>query len=225
MKSSTSSIWVQTNIPEYQFLSPCDQLSIFSDGNADSCDQVERAASLGLTAEHIYFSAPGKTEDALRRSIGKCRFIANDRAELDRINRVAQPLLKPGFLESVGLRIIPEAYDDKKQFGIPERELPELAQAIKAFGGISVRGCFVQGSTEGLHGKALGRYFRTCYELAKRMTVILPCGMPYLCIDGGAESAHRNALEHPETLEDFLREAKIVATQNQNAFYARLLIT
>lgn len=57
------------------------------------------------------------------------------------------------------------------------------------------------------------------------MTVILSCGMPYLCIVNGAGAACQNAAEHPETLVAFLRQANIVAAQNQTAFYAKLLIT
>lgn len=225
--------WVQENIPEYRYLSPgflkdsgTQEAAMCGFGvNAGSCEEVEQAAALRMAVERIYFSAPDKTEPDIRRTIGKCKLVANDLEELRRINQAAQSLAKPGFLESVGLRVIPDAYNSGNLPGIPERDLPALAQAVKGLPALSIGGCFVQGNLNGLHGAALGKYFRACYEVAKRVTVILPCGMPYLCVAGGAQAAFQNAQEHPETLEDCLRAAKIVAAQNQTAFYSRLLIT
>ena len=230
MKCDIASVWTAENIPEYHCLFSSDDLgtrdtAVYYGINAESCAQAEHGAALGLAAARIFFSAPGKTAEDLLRTIGKCRFVANDREELCRINQAAQPRVKPGTLEYIGLRVISEAYDGGAQIGIAERDLPALAQTVKTLPAISIGGCFVQGNIGGLHGKALGKYFRTCYELAKRVTVILPCGMPYLCIVGGAAAALKNAQEHPETLEDFLREARIVAAQNETAFYARLLLT
>ena len=232
MKSNTCSSWIQQNIPEYQYLFPGSSgafseqdLSFCRGVNADTCEQVEAAAALSLTLERIYFSGPGKTEEDIHRAIGKCRFVANSWDELQRIDRIARLDTRERTLETVGLRVIPERYDDGNQLGIPEKTLPNLAQKIKTLPAISVRGCFAQGSIGTLHGDALGRYFRECYELAKRVSVILPCGMPYLCIVGGGKAACKNAAEHPETLEAFLRQAKIVAAQNETAFYAKLLMT
>jgi len=232
MKSNTVSLWAQEQIPEYQYLSSglsgilAGQNSPVCPGvNADSYGQVEAAAALGLQAERIYFSGPKKQAEDILRAIGKCRFVADSWDELQRIDQMARLDAQERTLVPVGLRVIPEHYDDGNQPGLLEKELPDLAQKIKTLPAISVRGCFVQGRIGTLHGDALGRYFRECYELAKRITVILPCAMPYLCIVGGAEAAYKNAEDYPETLEAFLRQAKIVAAQNETAFYAKLLIT
>lgn len=233
MECHMFSSWILKNIPEYQYLfseNPKDfsaqNPSSCRGVNASTCEQVEVADVHGLRPEWIYFSRPEKTEGEIQRTIGKCRFVANDWQELCRIDRIARTHnIKEGVLEPVGLRVIPGKYDDGNEAGICEKKLPELAQKIKTLPAISVRGCFVQGSIDGLHGTALGKYFRECYELAKRMTVILPCGMPYLCIAGGAEAAFKNAAEQPETLGEFLRHAEIVAAQNQTAFYTKLLFT
>lgn len=228
MKYSHLSDWVQQNIPAYQYLVSCRSDNVHGQSspvNADTCEQVERAFVFEPELKGIYFSRPGKTEEEIQRTLGKCRLVANSWEELRRIDRIARLHLQEGFLEPVGLRVVPQRYDDKSQTGIPEKTLPALAQKIKTLPAISVRGCFVQGNGNGLHGDALGQYFREGYELAKRVTVILPCGMSYLCIVGGAESACQNAAEHPETLENFLRYARIIAAQNQTAFYTRLLIT
>ncbi len=136
----------------------------------------------------------------------------------------AEPLVD-GALLRIGLRIVPDAFDDGAMAGVRVSELSALAPKIRQLRNITVRGCFVTGRLEGLHGRELGRFFRACYESAKQMTVILPCAMPYLCVEHGLAALAYNQAEHPETLQDALVAAQIVAMQNQTAFYAKLLIT
>lgn len=150
------------------------------------------------------------------------RLIAESLDELEILNAHA----KPGApLLRVGLRIIPDEFDDESLSGIRVSKLPLLSSRVRQLAAVTVRGCSVRGNLEGLHGKALGRFFRACYESAKKMTVILPCAMPYLCVEGGLSALAYNQAEHPETLSDAVTAAQIVAMQNETAFYARLLIT
>ena len=150
--------------------------------------------------------------------------LANSLDDLRRCNEDAQPGAD-GELTRVGLRIIPDAFDDAAITGVRVSELSGIAPAIRQLRSITVRGCFVCGRLDGLHGKALGRFFRACYESAKQMTVILPCAMPYLCVEGGLAALAYNQSEHPETLDEAITAAQIVAMQNRTAFYAKLLIT
>ena len=143
----------------------------------------------------------------------------DDLLKLNAQGRQGAPLLR------VGLRIIPDAFDDASLSGVRVSQLPALAPHVRRLGALTVRGCFVSGNLNGLHGKELGRFFRACYESAKQMTVILPCAMPYLCVEGGLAALSYNLAEHPETLSDAITAAQIVAMQNQTAFYAKLLIT
>lgn len=150
--------------------------------------------------------------------------LANSLDDLRRCNADAQPGAA-GELTRVGLRIVPDAFDDAALAGIRVSELSRLAPEIRQLRSITVRGCFVRGKLDRLHGKELGRFFRACYESAKQMTVILPCAMPYLCVEGALAALAYNQNEHPETLQEAVTAAQIVAMQNQTAFYARLLIT
>lgn len=149
--------------------------------------------------------------------------LANSLADLQRLNAEADT--QDTALLHVGLRLIPDAFDDTALSGIRVSHLRQLAPEIRRLSAITVRGCFVRGNLDGLHGKELGRFFRACYESAKQMTVILPCAMPYLCVEGGLAALSFNQAAHPETLKDALTAAQIVAMQNQTAFYAELLIT
>lgn len=148
--------------------------------------------------------------------------LAESPDELRALNERAEP---GASLISVGLRLIPDAFGADALSGVRVSELPALAPEVRQFGALTVRGCFVCGKLDGLHGRELGRFFRAAYESAKQMTVILPCAMPYLCVEGALAALAYNRAEHPETLDEAITAAQIVAMQNQTAFYAKLLIT
>ena len=63
------------------------------------------------------------------------------------------------------------------------------------------------------------------YEDAKRMTVTLPCAMPYLCFEGAVTALEENRTLHPETFDEALRALDIMTMQNETAFYARLFFS
>lgn len=217
---------LETVLPEYTLLQTAE-----SGIDQGSCcllqgeGELAALAAAGVRPNRIYADTRCLPEEQVRGIFGKCRFVAGSLEELRLINRIALSENSGGQLTAVGLHLVPAAYDGGGRQGIKEPELPALASEIKKLSGVSVQGCFVQGCIEGLYGKELGRYFRNCYELAKRMTVILPCSMPYLCIAGAAAAIVRNGRDQPETLSEVRRAAEIVAMQNRTAFYAKLLIT
>lgn len=189
---------------------------------ARSAEEVLAANARGFAAGDVYYTALRKSGEDVRSVIGKCRIIADSLEELRLIDQAAREVLGAGQLETAGLCLALDGWEGR---GAPLPDLQALACALRELSAVSVRGCFVQGNVSGLHGEALGRYFRDCYEAAKRMSAVLPCGVGFLCITGGGEAAQRSAEEHPETLPAFRRAAGIVAAQNQSAFYARLIVT
>ena len=180
---------------------------------------VDRSATLGYGPQDVFYLPKGG--DVTGCVLNMCRPVASSLTQLRQIDHAA---VEAGCgIVSVGLRLIPKGYSAGQ--GIPVEELAEVTKALPSLSAVTVRGCFVCGDLSGLHGKALGRFFRACYESAKLMTVTLPCAMPYLCVEGGLEALSCNQCEHPETLCDAITAAQIVAMQNQTAFYARLLIS
>lgn len=216
---------LQSIVPDYKLLNT-DSRSIDREGPyfVSSEEQVAALAADNVPPEQVYVAVSGLSDENIARAIGKCRFVADSLDNLRRLDGIAAKKEQGEQLVSVGLRLIPTAYDNGIQYGVREAELTALSEEIRTLSAVSVRGCFIQGQIDGLHGKDLGRYFRNCYELSKRMTVILPCAMPYLCIIGGADAVQYNLHEHPESLPEFQRAAQIVAMQNNTAFYAKLLL-
>ncbi len=185
----------------------------------DSAAGVGQAADLGYGQRDVFFLP---REDVVFGSVlDKCRLVASSLAQLREIERAAAEADRG--IVSVGLRIVPNGFHASS--GIPVGALHDVAQALPSLSAVTVRGCFVAGDLNGLHGRELGRFFRACYESAKIMTVTLPCAMPYLCMEGALAALERNRAELPETLAEAVTAAQIVATQNSTAFYARLLVT
>lgn len=209
-------------LQEYQRLRPV--------GNEKQPDCVEaltaaealQAAAQGYAPEEIYYT--GSKNASIAGIFGKCRMVADSLEELRAINAIASQTLPQGQLQKVGLRMVPDGFDDRRRNGVRMTELATIAREGKKMDALSIRGCFVNGDTDGLYGKELGRYFRACYVCAKQMTVVLPCAMPYLCVENALAALACKQKQHPETLEECLTAAQIVAMQNETAFYAKLLI-
>ena len=202
-------------LPDFLLLSgTADAAALKSVGavSAVSAEDVLAASAQGLGRREIfYLPQPG---DDLSGVLDKCRLVAASMADLEAINAASA---QAGVITMVGLYMPADGFVG---MGITSDELRGMVHDIKQLKNISVCGVIITGNVEGLHGKALGKYVRSSYQTAKVMTYILPCSMPYICIDGLLDAAAWNEKEHPEDFQDFLTAANIVGMQNVTAFYA-----
>ena len=179
---------------------------------AASVEEVLAASAMGLNRREIfYLPQPG---DDLSGVLDQCRLVAASMADMEAINAASAAA---GIVTMVGLLMPADGFEGP---GITTKQLRGMVHDIKQLKNISVCGCIITGNVDGLHGKALGKYVRSSYQTAKVMTYILPCSMPYICVDSLLEAAAWNEAEHPEDLQDFLTEANVVGMQNTTAFYA-----
>lgn len=217
---------IMAKFPEYQLLTGMEDAAFIKGNgavNALTAADVLAAQAMGFGRKDIFFTVPNK--DNINAVLGKCRLVANSMEELQLINEAAKKYeAENDDLIMVGLRLIPDEYNDGSCTGIPMKQLSGMVHDIKQLKSISVCGSVITGDIQNLHGKDLGRFFRSCYQTAKMMTVILPCSMPYICAESCMEVIARNEAEHPETLDEFLNPANIVGMQNSTAFYADFLI-
>lgn len=184
---------------------------------AENVAQVLAASEKGLGRREIFFNA--HTAADCTAVLGKCRVVAESWEDLVAINEGAAPVTADGRLLMVGLRIAADGFGCSRK-AITTTQLRGMVHDIKQLKNISVCGCIVTADIDGLHGKELGKYVRSSYQTAKEMTYILPCTMPYICVDGCLEAAAWNEANHPEDFEEFLTAANIVGMQNVTAFYA-----
>lgn len=202
-------------LPEFQLMSSmsdAEALKGVGAVEAGTSEEVLAASAVGLGRREIFYAAPNK--ENLGEVLDKCRLVANSMEELIAINEAAS---EKSVIVMVGLRLAAKGFQSS---AMTTDELRGLVHDIKQLKAVSVCGCIVTGQVDGLHGKELGRYIRSSYQTAKDMTYILPCTMPYICIEGCLEAVARNEAEHPEDFQDFLTAANIVGMQNSTAFYA-----
>lgn len=188
---------------------------------ASTSADVLTAQAMGFLPETVFYCAP--FDESAGAALGRCRFLAGSLEDLKTLDRAATQTEFPDVVK-VGLRLQAPDLPQAERVVLLD-ELAQLAHEIKALRHLTVRGCFFCGDLSGVHGRALGRFFRSGYEAAKRMTVTLPCAMPYLCFEGAFAAIEENAKAHPETLEECLLALDIMTTQNETAFYAKLLLT
>ena len=179
---------------------------------AASAEDVLVTSALGLGRREIFYQ-PKAGED-LVPLLDKCRLVAASMDDMVAINAASA---QAGVVTMVGLYMPADGFEGK---GITSEALRGMVHDIKQLKNISVCGVIITGNVDGLHGKELGKYVRSSYQTAKVMTYILPCSMPYICIDGLLDAAAWNEKEHPEDFQDFLTAANIVGMQNVTAFYA-----
>lgn len=202
-------------LPEFLLMSgAADGAALKGSGaiDAKTCDEVLEGSAAGLGRREIFYTAVNK--DNVAAVLDKCRLVANSMEELAAINEASAAA---GVVTMVGLRLTAVGF---KGDAMTTDELRGLVHDIKQLKAVSVCGCIITGQVDGLHGKELGKYIRSSYQTAKDMTYILPCSMPYICVEGCLEAMARNEAEHPEDFQDFLTAANIVGMQNSTAFYA-----
>ncbi len=188
---------------------------------AQTSAEVLYAQARGFLPETIFYPVPFDT--GVGAVLGSCRFVAGSLEDLQALDLAVAQADFDGVVK-VGLRL--QAPDlPRKDNTVSLDELAGLAHEVKSLRHLTVRGCFFCGDLTGVHGKALGKFFRSGYEAAKRMTVTLPCAMPYLCYEGAVAALEDNASRHPETLGECLLALDIMTTQNETAFYAKLWLS
>ena len=156
---------------------------------AVSAEDVLATSALGLGRREIFYQ-PKAGED-LVPLLDKCRLVAASMADMEAINAASA---QAGVITMVGLYMPADGFEGK---GITSEELRGMVHDIKQLKNISVCGVIITGSVDGLHGKELGKYVRSSYQTAKVMTYILPCSMPYICIDGLLDAAAWNERNIP----------------------------
>lgn len=188
---------------------------------AHGAAEAAQAGEAGFPPESIFLCAPFGGGGLPWRN--GCRLVAGGLEDLLFLERLAEQAGGESLFK-VGLRLrAPDLPPDGTAI-LPDC-LSDVAREIRRMRRLTVRGCFFSGSLTGVHGEALGRFFRAGYEAAKRMTVTLPCAMPYLCYENALAAIRENREDHPETLESCLRALDIVTLQNETAFYAKLYLS
>lgn len=193
--------------------------------DAASAQEVLLAEACGMPRENIYFSAAGKSDDALRRAWDHGHIIADSIGEVERIAAIAA---EKGEKRAIGIRINPDfavggGAGHTSKFGIDEEDLPALG-VLLADAPVEVEGIHVHLKSQNLDAQVLGQYYADCWALAKRVRAVLDCPMRYVNFGGGVGIAYDLRMEKPLDFAALRRYTDAIAADNDATLKARLLI-
>ena len=145
--------------------------------------------SASLEGDEIYYSAPGKTEDDIRSTLGNCEIIADSLGEIERISRIAGE-----NMVDIGIRINPDFSMDghgggPSKFGVDEEELLSFMKSSIPEN-IRIHGIHIHVKSQELDGMKLAAYYRHLLALAGKVESVMGHGLDYINMGSGMEIAY-----------------------------------
>ena len=193
--------------------------------DAASAREVLLSRECGMAAGDIFFSAAGKTEQALETAWDDGEIIADSLGEVARIGALCQ---KKGQRRAIGVRMNPGfgmggGLGGPSKFGINEEDLPQLKALLDTVP-VTVEGIHVHLKSQNLDADVLGGCYRDSWALAKRVQQALDCDLRYVNFGSGVGVAYDEHYEHPMDLERLRAYTDAIADENAAALKARLMI-
>lgn len=176
---------LKTHFPQVDFLysmkcnsNPRVLQCVFNHGlgaDAASSEEVRLAKTAGLPEHRIYYSAPGKSDEDIRKTIFSSTLIADSIGEIERIGAMAE---KMGTTARIGIRINPdfsfaEAGGNPSKFGIDEDQVIKFLET-GPLRFVKIAGIHVHLKSQELNAGMLSEYYKNVLKLGKRFSHI--CG-------------------------------------------------
>ena len=193
--------------------------------DAASAREVLLSRECGMAAGDTFFSAAGKTEQALETAWNDSEIIADSLGEVARIGALCQ---RKGQRRAIGVRMNPGfgmggGLGGPSKFGINEEDLPRLKALLDTVP-VTVEGIHVHLKSQNLDADVLGGCYRDSWALAKRVQQALDCDLRYVNFGSGVGVAYDEHYEHPMDLERLRAYTDAIADENAAALKARLMI-
>ena len=173
----------------------------------------------------IFFSAAGKTEQALETAWDDGEIIADSLGEVARIGALCQ---RKGQRRAIGVRMNPGfgmggGTGGPSKFGINEEDLPQLKALLDTVP-VTVEGIHVHLKSQNLDADVLGGCYRDSWALAKRVQQALGCDLRYVNFGSGVGVAYDERYEQPMDLERLSAYTDAIAAENAVTLKVRLMI-
>lgn len=203
---------LKTALPEFDFLysvkaNPFDPVvRLIADtgfgADAASPAEVEKALISGVKPEDIYYSAPGKTEKDIRRTLGKCTIIADSLRELELIERIGEEKamgIKAGIRVHPGFAMQGKAGASK--FGIDMEQLPELKKVISRCAHVRICGIHIHLQSQILNSRILIEYYNNVMETALLLSRECGTALEFINFGSGIGIVYNDRDEQPVDLQ------------------------
>lgn len=163
--------------------------SIFSKNfgaDAASAGEVRLASYYGLKKDKIYYSAPGKSNKDIEKSIKDAIIIADSLGEIERIDQICKNL---GIFEEIGVRINPSFsfFSEEKtpsKFGIDQDQLIAFIKDNTCTN-IKINGIHVHLHSQELNADRLINYYTNVLNLGKLISKELERDLAYVNMGSG----------------------------------------
>jgi len=159
--------------------------------DAASAGEVEIAAAAGIPASDIYYSAPGKTDHDLQKTLGRCVIIADSIGEIRRINKTAAAV---GEHVDIGLRINPDFHLSEdtcesmggrpSKFGM-DRDLALAALSKWEFDRVRVNGIHIHLGSQMLDHEMIEDYHENVLRTAAEIRETLGRDLVFINLGSG----------------------------------------
>lgn len=164
--------------------------TIFSSGidaDAASLGEVYAASDCGVPSDHIYYSAPGKSDYCLEKALGQCILIADSLNEIRRIDALAAT---KNMKVPIGVRINPNfSYTDKQghssKFGIDEDAFFSALPELKKLSHILIIGVHTHLRSQELNWNILCSYYKNVFSMASLIQEKLDSPLCFLNLGSG----------------------------------------
>ncbi|MDU1912176.1 pyridoxal-dependent decarboxylase [Fusobacterium sp.] len=194
--------------------------------DAASAGEVFLSLDNGIAPENIFYSAPGKTEKDIEMCYGKCTIIADSISEIKHINVIAA---RHKEIVKIGIRVNPNfsmqnECGTSSKFGIDIEQLLEGEDILAEYSNIKVAGFHIHIQSQILDFQILGRYYKNCFELAKKIHSIKNVNIEFINFGSGIGALYRETQDTPVDLEKLNNMISEIAEENRAVLNARLLI-
>lgn len=194
--------------------------------DAASSREVELALENGIAPEQVFYSSPGKTDQDIEASFGKCVLIADSISEVRWIHQVAA---RRGETAEIGIRVNPDftMLGDRgcaSKFGVDTRELLASEAVLDVCTNVRIIGIHVHIQSQILDYQVLGRYYQNCFALARRIQAMNRVWIKFINFESGIGALYREELDHPVDLEKLAGLAAAIVDENDRTRKAKLYI-
>lgn len=155
----------------------------------------------GLT--DLFYDCADNSDETLAALYGKCRYVLSSKAEVKQLDRVVEPFLKQGYLETVAIHL-KNLYEES---AFTPDNIPEFSRWIRFSQNLAVRGIFVD-----MDGNRTENA-KQSFSLIKKIRSDMPCLFSYFCFNGLLEPLAKGNAELLQTL-------KMLASLNDTSLYA-----
>lgn len=162
--------------------------------DAASAGEVLIARKNGLSCEKIYYSAPGKTDDDIRRTFTEAVIIADSTSEIYRIRKIAE---ERKIKIKIGIRVNPNfSFDGERglpsKFGIDEEKALEFVQ-IFSDPNVKIAGVHIHLKSQELNAHSLAEYYKKTLRFADKFGSILKRPLEFVNMGSGLGVSYSNS--------------------------------